>query len=223
MAEEDPKPKDKKPKKDPATEGLGAVVIRNAFYRDGYRFLLQIATLESATILILILALVFVTMTKKTENIYFATKQDGSIIQLVPLSTPNLSDSALLAWVAQSTSETLTFGFNDYKRRLQEAQRHFTKTGWAEFTKALQRVGWVDTLEAKNQVLTSVPAQAPVIESQGVQNGIYTWVVQMPMAMTFRAGSNESDTRNITLRLVIVRMPELESPYGVGIQQWVYQ
>ncbi|HBH25894.1 MAG TPA: type IV secretion protein IcmL [Rhodospirillaceae bacterium] len=220
MADE-PQNTQSRAKPDPATAGLGQVLLRNAFYRDGYRALLSIALVQGVALLLLVVALATVALTKKTQDIYFATTQDGRLIRMMPLNEPNLSDAALLSWAAQAASEALTFGHNDYRRRLQEAQRHFTKAGWDSFTKGLEASDLIPRLEANNQVLTTVPSQAPMIESQGPMNGMYTWVVQIPVVLTYQSG-NIRDPHRYTLRVVIVRVPELESPYGVGIQKFVY-
>src|SRR5687768_15509474 len=118
---------------------LGRVVIRNEFYRDGYRLALKVAVIQCFIILGLIAAMFYVVHVHQPENRYFATTEDGRLIPMVALTQPNLSTPALMSWVAQSATEVMTFGFNDYRRRLQEASRHFTRRGWESFTSALQK------------------------------------------------------------------------------------
>ncbi len=116
----------------PAAEdmsGLGRVVIRNEFYRDGYRSLLRLCLLEGAIIMALLGAMYFVIHASQAQDRYFATTEDGRLIPMVALSEPNLSTPALMSWVAQSSTEVMTFGFNDYRRRLQESSRNFTRRG----------------------------------------------------------------------------------------------
>lgn len=200
--------------------GLGTVVVRNEFYRDGYRQLLRITILESLIILLLIGIIFFVLNTIKTEYRYFATTEDGRLIPMIALNEPNLSTPALMSWVAQASTEVMTFGFNDYRRRLQEASRNFTRGGWDSFTKALQRSRIVEMIEANQQVVTAAPQGAPILESEGLVNGRYQWTVQLPMVLTYQAGgATRSD--NLLIRTVIVRVPRLESPNGVGIEQWI--
>ena len=110
--------------------GLGRVVVRNEFYRDGYRTLLRLTLILSIIIVGLIGAMYFVIQTHQPENRYFATTEDGRLVPMVALSEPNLSTPALMSWVAQAATEVMTFGFNDYRRRLQEASRNFTRHGW---------------------------------------------------------------------------------------------
>ncbi len=202
--------------------GLGAVVVRNEFYRDGYRTLLRIAFIEGLIIVGLVLAMFFVVYNNRPENRYFATTSDGRVVPMVALNEPNLSTPALMSWSAQAATEVMTFGFHDYRRRLQEASRNFTRTGWASFTTALERSRIMEMVQANQQVVTAAPRSAPVLVSEGLVNGRYQWQVEIPMVITYAAGS-QTRADNLLVTLLIVRVSKLESPNGVGIEQWVAQ
>ena len=204
------------------TGGIGKVVLRNEFYRDGYRLALRVSVIQSVIILGLIGALFFIINVHQPENRYFATTEDGRLIPMTPLSQPNLSNPALLSWVAQAATESMTFGFSDYRRRLQESSRHFTSRGWESFTNALQSARILEAVEANSQVLTAVPRGAPVIISRGEINGQYQWIIELPMRLTTQSGGKTRNDRWI-LTLAVVRVPRLESPNGVGIAQWIAQ
>ena len=204
----------------PETGSLGMVVVRNEFYRDGYRTMLRVMVMLALIIVAQIAVMFYVVKTNRMEYRYFATTEDGRLIPMAPLSEPNLSSPALMSWVAQASTEVMTFGFNDYRRRLQEASRNFTKKGWESFSSALQRARIIETVEANQQVVTAAPTGAPVIQSEGIVQGRYQWVVQLPMSLTYQAGA-KTRTDNLLVTLVIVRVPRLESPSGVGIEQWI--
>ena len=205
-----------------ALRGLGSVVIRNEFYRDGYRSLLKIAVIEAMIIIALIAAMFYVVHIHQPENRYFATTEDGRLVPMVALNEPNLSTPALMSWAAQASTEVMTFGFHDYRRRLQEASRNFTRVGWASFTGALERSRIIEMVEANQQVVTAAPASAPILVSEGLVRGRYQWQVELPIVVSYQAGSL-SRADNLLLTLLIVRVPKLESPNGVGIEQWVAQ
>ncbi|QQG36448.1 MAG: type IVB secretion system apparatus protein IcmL/DotI [Micavibrio aeruginosavorus] len=216
-----PAAKAEAPTEDAASmRSLGAVVIRNEFYRDGYRTMLRVALLLVLVIVFQIGVMFYVVKTNRMEYRYFATTEDGRLIPMAPLSEPNLSSPALMSWVAQAATEVMTFGFNDYRRRLQEASRNFTRRGWESFSSALQRSRIIETVEANQQVVTAAPTGAPVIQSEGMVKGRYQWVVQVPMSLSYQAGS-KTRTDDVLVTLVIVRVPRLESPNGVGIEQWI--
>lgn len=204
----------------PDTSGLGMVVVRNEFYRDGYRALLRLTVLLALIIVALLVAIFGIINSRKPENRYFATTEDGRLIPMVPLNQPNLSTPALMSWVAQSATETMTFGFNDYRRRLQNSSRNFTRQGWESFTTALTRSRIIEGLEAGQQVVTAVPSGAPILQSEGLVAGRYQWVVQIPLTLTYQAGTKER-TQNMLVTVVIVRVPRLESTNGVGIDRWL--
>ena len=200
--------------------GLGKVVLRNEYYQDGYRLALRVAVIQSFIIIGLIGAMFFVIKVHQPENRYFATTEDGRLVPMVSLTQPNLSNPALMSWVAQAATEVMTFGFNDYQRRLQESSRNFTRRGWESFTKALQSARIIETIEANSQVVSATPSGAPILQSEGVVSGQYQWVVQIPMILSFQSGSQKRSV-NWMVTLVVVRVPRLESPNGVGIAQWI--
>lgn len=204
----------------PDTSGLATVVIRNEFYRDGYRSLLKMALIQSIVILGLIGVMYYVVQVNQKEFRYFATTEDGRLIPMVPLNQPNLSAPALMSWVAQAATEVMTFSFSDYRRRLQEASRNFTKRGWESFTQALQRSRIIEMVEENQQVLTAAPKGAPILEEEGLVAGRYQWKVQVPLILTYQSGAKNTSSGHL-VTVVVVRVPRLESPNGVGIEQWV--
>jgi len=199
---------------------LMSVVIRNEFYRDGFRNMMRIIIAESVIVVILILTFIVYMNASKPQDRYFATTADGRIMQLVPLNRPNMSTSALMSWAAQSAVEVMTFGFHDYQRRMQNSSRNFTRHGWETFTSALQKSRIMESVEVGQQVVTAQPRSTPIIKEEGVRNGKYRWVVDLPLSVSYQSGAATRND-NLMLRMVIERVPSLENPNGVGIEQWI--
>ena len=201
-------------------KGLEAVALRNNFYRDGYRTLKLAVFLQAIALFMMGGVVFYMANAQEVKYVYFATTEDGRLVKMTPLSEPNLSTPALMSWSAQAVSQTMTFGFHDYRKRLQESSRFFTRPGWAKFTDALERSGIMETVEANQQVVTAAPSSAPVVLQEGIVNGRYEWLVEIPVNITYKAGSQvRSDLPRV--RLKIVRVSKLESPHGVGIEQWL--
>lgn len=215
-----PSKENKRPSAGAPPGALEAVVTRNLFYRDGYRNLVKIAILEGMAIVALILALAITIAVSRPQDRFFATTADGRLIRMVPLDQPNMNDAALISWAARAGSDVMTFGFHDYQRRLQESSSYFTRRGWQSFTEALDRSRVMEGVQQAQRVVTAAPKSAPVIEQQGFVDGIYRWVVNLPLIVTYQSGTaTQSDTVNV--QLVIVRVSTLDSASGVGIQQWI--
>jgi intracellular multiplication protein IcmL len=204
----------------PYEKGVGSVVIRNEYYRDGYRTLQKVVMLLVVMVVMLIGAMYYVISVHQPQDRYFATTVDGRLVPMVALSQPNLSNPALMSWVAQASTEVLTFGFHDYRRRLQESSRNFTRTGWESFTSALEKSSILEMVQNNRQVVTAAPKAAPVLLWEGLENGRYAWRIEIPLIVTYQSGSQRK-TDSMRVTLTVVRVPKLESPNGVGIEQWI--
>jgi intracellular multiplication protein IcmL len=199
---------------------LDTVITRNLFYRDGYRNLTRLAIIQGLIIVVLLLTLTMTILLSKPQDRFFATTADGRLVRMVALDEPNLNDAALVSWVARASSDVMTFGFHDYQKRMQDNSIYFTRRGWQSFTEALQKSRIVETVEKNQQIVTAAPQKAPVIIQQGMVNGIYRWIVELPLIVTYQAGSAQQSS-TINAQLVVVRVSTLDSPSGVGIQQWI--
>ncbi len=205
-----------------ARNALQTVVSRNNFYKDGYAMLMRVALLEAVAIAGLVVALIAVIMVTDPQDRFFATTEDGKIINLVPLNVPNQSDDAVLTWAANAAVQTMTFGFHDYRQRLQESSTNFTPRGWQSFLEAINRSGTLESVESYRQILTAVPQRAPVMLDKREVAGVYRWVVQFPLLVTTQSGNRTSNSRSI-LTLVIERVPTIDKPIGLGIEQWLQE
>lgn len=201
---------------------LMTVVVRNEFYRDGFRNMMKIAAAEAAIIVLLLLTLVSYMNQSKAQDHFFATTADGRIMQLVPLEKANMGTAALLSWASQAGTEVMTFGFHDYQRRLQYSSRHFTRHGWETFANALQKSRLIESVEASQQVVSAAPRSAPTLMQEGIFGGKYRWVIELPLTVRYQSGTS-TRIENLNVRMVIDRVPSLENPNGVGIEQWVAQ
>jgi intracellular multiplication protein IcmL len=211
----------KKPSTDIApVDALGMVVTRNEFYRDGYRRLVQIARLEAVAILALILVLGLTISAMKGRDRFFATTSDGRLLPMIALDQPNMPDSKVLTWATEAATETMTFNFSDFRRRLQDASRFFTRSGWQTFNDALSKSNLLDAVRTNQQVLTAVPLKAPIVLQEGLVNNVYQWQIQFPLNVTYEVG-NKVDNHPQLITLVIVRVSTLETPDGIAIDQWI--
>lgn len=199
---------------------LETVLTRNQFYRDGYRFWMKVSFIEAVSILALIIALAITIAVNRPVDRFFATTSDGRLIRMIALSEPNMNDAAIVSWTARAASDVMTFGFHDYQKRLQENASYFTRRGWQTFSEAIETSRIMEGVQKSQQVVTASVQKAPVISQQGLVNGIYRWVVELPLVVTYQSGTaTQSDV--LQVQLVVVRVSTLDSPAGVGIQQWV--
>ena len=200
-------------------DALETVINRNAFYQDGYRRLLQVAGLQLLIIIALIGALGMFFITNQPRYRFFATTSDGRIIDIVPLNNPYRKD--VVAWASQAATESMTFAFHDYRMRLQNSSKYFTSRGWDTFVDALNKARIIETMDKRQLNIKGTPGAAPQIVRQGVVDGVYQWVLKMPYKIEYLGAGEVPQATTGDLTFVVQRVPNLENPDGIGIDQWI--
>lgn len=201
------------------TGGLELVRMRNGFYRDSYRTLLG-ALMTLLVVLLMSVGLNFYQMSHKPEPRYFATTNDGRIMQLFPLSDPMLSPNDLLQWAYGAAIEAYSYNFVNYREVLQQLQNKFTAEGWSNFEAALTKSRNLETVITKKLVVSAVATGTPVILDQAVVSGRYAWRVQVPLLVSFQS-PNEMTQRSIIVTMIVSRVPTVDYPKGVAVVSFV--
>lgn len=202
-----------------AIDALELVKLRSTFYRDSYRKLVILLFISWTIIAVLVITL-FVQSTHKTRPTYFATNEAGRIIKLIPLNQPNLSDRALIQWATNAVLDVYTYNFNNYRQVFQDASKYFTTDGWKQFYTALSSSRNLQAVTEKKLVLSAVVSSAPIVNREYVDNGRYTWQLQVPIMVTYQSLSEEFH-ENLIIVLTIQRLSTLDSVDGVGIISFV--
>ncbi len=202
-----------------AEDALEIVKHRNDFYKENYRKT-TIALLVMVVINACSLSLNYYLFKNRPSPEYFATTQSGSLIRLQPLSVPVVSASALLEWATRAAVAAYSYNFVDYRKQLQEASEYFTPSGWKNFEQALTASRNLQTVMASKLVATAVATGAPVIEDQMVLFGRYTWRISLPILVKYDS-ANRSFTQSLVIRMIVQRVPTLNTPKGIAITQFI--
>ena len=192
-------------------------------YREGFKNLVRLVIFEGVVAVFLMCVDLYYVSYMLPQDSYYAVSglANGAELKkpMVGLLSPNISRDAILRWSAASATEVMTFGFDDLDARMTRARRLFTPDGWSSFETALKKTALIKTMVENQQLLSTIPAASPSVVMEGLMQGRYTWVVEMPSILTLRAGEKKS-TANMRIRLVIVKMPTAQNPMGIGINTW---
>ncbi|MEJ0061947.1 MAG: DotI/IcmL/TraM family protein [Alphaproteobacteria bacterium] len=201
-------------------DAVHTILSRNNFYRDGYRLMLRISLIQMISIFILVAGVVTMALTSKVEHVFFATTADGRIINIVPLNEPFITDGSLIAWMADTSKRVLSLSYHDYRQRLQDVAFNFTPKGWETFSKALKDARILELIEERKMVSELTIDAAPEILKKGDLNGVYTWMLQMPVTLSFKGQQAPQSIKGV-LRVTISRVSTLQHPKGVGFEQFL--
>lgn len=188
---------------------------KSVFFRNQYRRLINgILILQfSAISLLIILA---VQRMSSAPARYYASTTTGAVIPLQSLSMPVITQRYLLEWSKTVARSVYSLSFNNISSQLAESSQYFTQEGWQSFQAALNESGLVNAIQAKKLILSAVVDGTPVIINQYVQSGRYTWVVQLPLLVTFGSAS-DIQKRRLFINMTIKRVPDLIAAKGIAV------
>lgn len=206
-------------------EGQVLISARNDFYRDGASILKKFCYFSCA-FMVASVASTFYSASQKENNVYFAAKENGEVIQLVHLSQPNMSDAAVTNWLSKALVDTFDFRFNNVGPRLSEStNRWFTREGGNELMKALESGGNLQSVIEKqlfvNLTLDSSPIlidRAPMVVDYGNGNvqEYFAWKYEVPGTITYLTRT-KTYVDKVFFKITVQRQSMIETPEGLGI------
>ena len=198
---------------------LEAVVLRNEFYRDGYRKSLLVILMLIAANLFAVLAIVKLT-DRPTPVAFFATSSDGRIIPVLELDQPGKKDAEVIDWATRSAIKAYSYDFVNYRETLQQVSQSFTGAGWTNFQRAMSSSGMLKTVVAQRMVMSAEPTAPAVITDKAVRGGRYTWKVEIPMVLRLQ-GAKSPGPQPIRVNMLIQRVSLINNPDGIAIVNYV--
>ncbi|MCD6045156.1 MAG: protein IcmL (DotI) [Gammaproteobacteria bacterium] len=212
------------------------VRLRNNYYRDSYRFLMG-AVLALVVLCVLMMVILFYLYTTRPAPRYFATNVIGGLVEIQPLTSPSLSDAALLAWSSRAATAAFTLNYAQYQQQLEQTKNtYFTPTGGQNFLDAIKASLNLETLLQGFFVMTAEVVQAPTILQRGIvntENGkAFSWQVNVPIRVRWTSQARTfSNMYNVVLTVVrssplidpVARQMNLDSLQGIGVLQFVAQ
>lgn len=151
---------------------------------------------------------------------FFASMPDNVDFQLQPLPRPNVSTRALLSWATLAATATFTIDFVNYEQNIADLRDYFTKRGYESFLNALKENKTLVTINEKKLVLSAVPIGQAVVAAEFDENNIHTWIIEIPITVTYLSVSQEEKQEKL-VTLTVIQVPTSEASKGIGIERYV--
>jgi intracellular multiplication protein IcmL len=200
-------------------DALTLVLLRNVFYRDGYRW----AVLALFIVLIVdcaLAGLLYYQFKNPPQPQYFAITPDGRIINNYALSDPVFPNDHVLQWTADAVRQTFSLDFMHWSQQLQTSSVKFSASGWKEFVKAFKASNNLDTLVKLKMVSNAEVTGAPQLVQTAVLNGVYAWKIQVPILVTL-TNANQVIPLPMDVTVIVIRVPVEESPERIAINNFL--
>lgn len=198
--------------------GLGLVVERKEFYKDMNSNMWKIAA-TGVFSLVASIALSFFVLAKKENNVYFATDENGSLINMIALSEPNHKDATISNWLTRALVDTFDFNYHNLEFRINESSmKWFTSEGTSELIKSMQENGNFDVIRDRKMIVNLETEQSPIVVKKGRPDwsNQYLWKLEVPAKITYRTEASVY-SNNVDITAIVSRRSLLEDPSGLGI------
>jgi intracellular multiplication protein IcmL len=199
---------------------LKYILLRNAFYRDGYKRILFSVLLMLLVDVALVYG-IFYKYTHPPEPQYFAATAAGRIIQIHPLSDPVLTDQEVLQWVSVAVQKMYEIDFLHWRDQLQQISNYFTPYGWRTFSAALKKSDNLNTVTKLKMVAQAQITAAPEIVEKAIVGGSFAWKIQVPVLVSYENSSRSPITQAMDITLLVLRVPVQQNPDRIAINNFI--
>jgi len=200
--------------------GAGLVVESRDWYRDKFR---RVTLICLVLVLILAGSLVAnaVQVVMRPSPRYFAVTDDLRIEQMQPLSKPAISQSGLFSWTTRKVTETLSLDFVHWRKKLMDVKPAYTEEAFSQLIGSLRDSGNLEMVQKKKLVMSATVQRSPVVKAKGMVKGRMTWKLEFPINLTYESSERVVSSQKLMCNVMVRRVPVIEHPRGVNIEQIV--
>ncbi len=191
-----------------------------AWYRERYNQAMKGVTFLGIA-LIISLGLNGILFFAQPKPKYFASSNDGKIIELIPLDRPSLTQAGLLNWTSEVITDLLSLNFLHWKGQLTESRKYFEAKAFKSVIKSMQANGIIASIEEKRLNVSATISKAPVIVASGVVQGRATWKIEVPIVVSYESSRGVEITQKLLATVLVHRTNTAVQPRGVEIKQLI--
>lgn len=198
---------------------IESILTRADTFKTAYHRMSFVALALAGTTIISTAAAITLALSRPAP-VYFATNSDGSITPVIPRSQPHLSPAEVANFATEAATRSMTYSFSNYRAEFEDMKPYFSRPrGWNSFVDALNKSGQLDLIKSQRLNTTAV-AQRAVIVREGLNpDGIYEWIVQLPLRVTYQSSSQVTG-QNFTVTLALTRMEATEYPRTIAVSNF---
>ena len=217
-----------KPKKEHSSELTVPTPLFSNFYQDQYKRAVFATAFTALMNLICVFLIIFLLL-QKPSDIYVPAEEvdpmvpaslaisNYTITPRIPIDKANFTEEELNEWLLSTVIKLFTYDLQDYSAELNRKQFYLLPEAQNEYFSILDNMAHLGEYTTKEVIVSVVhPKGAPALYDQGVANGRYYWIFDLPIDVQF-SGSVNIPSQSMTLRIVVVRTSMDNDVYGIKI------
>lgn len=161
----------------------------------------------------------------------YGKDQNTQQANMLDMDQPHMSSQQVADWGGDFVAQALSLNPDGWDNYLRSLNSNFSNYGWKEYTGYLQKTQILSTLQSSHTRMQAIADGVPQVIKEGVVDGNYSWLVQVPVIASFydRAVEKFSDVRpssihnqKMILQVQITRTEKKDANIqGVEITRWV--
>lgn len=141
----------------------------------------------------------------RPEPKYFAVDREGTVLEIVPVSQPLLSNDALANWAESTARKAYSLNFVDWRDQLSVLRDRFMPKAYEMFLASMEQSNLVVMRE--NRLIYEASSRPARIVSSGVDgSGRYVWNVEVPLTIISHYGASASRSQDVVVLMEIMRV-----------------
>lgn len=162
-----------------------------------------------------------VVLNRPPETLSYLMDEDGRVVQLLPVSSPTLTETEVLNWAATKIEALHNISFTDYKQHVYSLRQDFSPNAFLEYQRSLKASKGIEKIKTDRLNMYIKPIDAPRILQSGVSGGVYTWIIEMKVRQFFAGGEYQSAGTDLVSTIRIERASRIRNLSGVIITKYL--
>lgn len=151
------------------------------------------------------IALNIVQVMTRPEPQYFAVDSQGTVVAIVPVDQPMLSNEALANWAESTVRKAYSLNFVDWRDQLAALRDRFAPKAYDLFLASMEQSNL--PVMRENRLIYEVSSRPARITSAAVDGaGRYVWNVEVPVTVLSHFGGAATRSQDIVVLMEIVRV-----------------
>lgn len=191
------------------------------WYRRGFHGAVWAALGMMVILIFMTVSIVFLSKRNKPYAVVIAMSPNGNILTPRELTKPIFSASAVTNFATDVATGIYTTTFQTWMKDLLSLEPYFTPDAFRSLVTNMRTNILPDVVNQKLFVNASPTGAAEILNEGLIQmgpgSGSYGWIVQIPLVVTYSAGSTAGDTQHIAVTLTIVQADPLQYVKGMAV------
>lgn len=204
----------------PNEQTIANAIERGVYFSAGIKLMKRLCV-GLTIVLGLAVSLAYYAVVRESRPVYFMANEDGTLVEMIPLSEPNRSQPAVAQWLTEALVNTFDFHFANVQQSLNKSSMaYFTLEGADALLQTWEQSGNYDTVVERELFVSLAITDTPLLVRYGIppDSNLYVWRYQVPAIMTYRNRS-QVFTNQVEFTVDVSRRSILENSQGLGISK----